>query len=166
MAEFTLNSVTYDTDDFLNYGYKSTVTAGTGDALPRWTAALVDAVAECTELKDATEEAAEEATGPLSVVSVTAASKTLGLSDAGTIQACDRATAQAITIPLNASVAFATNDIIFFEALGAGAVTITATAGVTLNDQDGGSVTLSAAVSGGYIRKNGTNDWVAVGSFV
>mgnify|MGYP003289013272 CR=1 FL=1 len=47
MTAFTLNGATYNTDDFLNYGYKVSVTAGTGQVLPRWTAALVDGAAEC-----------------------------------------------------------------------------------------------------------------------
>jgi hypothetical protein len=165
MTEFTLNGVTYDTDNFVDYGYKTTVTAGTGQTLPRWTAALVDGVAECAEHREAAEEAADAANAPVTVILVTAATKTLGLSDANSLQECDRATAQTITVPLNSSVDFDTNVFIFFDQIGVGPLTITGAAGVSINDQDGGSVTLSGQFIGACIRQRATDDWIATGSF-
>lgn len=63
MTVFTLNGVDYDTTDFREYGYKTPVIAGTGETLPRWTAAMVDAVADCgASVAAASDSAASAAT--------------------------------------------------------------------------------------------------------
>ena len=62
MTEFTLNGVTYDTEDFEEYDYSQSIVAGTGQTLPRWTAALVDGVAECSAHKNTASAAATTAT--------------------------------------------------------------------------------------------------------
>jgi hypothetical protein len=46
MSSVTLNGKTYDSADFAGRGYKTTVTAGTGESLERWQAAFVDALAD------------------------------------------------------------------------------------------------------------------------
>jgi hypothetical protein len=60
------------------------------------------------------------------------ASKTLALTDAGTFQYCTNSSAASITIPLNASVAFASGTEIEIFRAGAGSVTVAATVGVTI----------------------------------
>jgi hypothetical protein len=69
MTEYTLNGVTYDTDNFLEYGYKTSIIAGTGQVLPRWTAALVDGVTECNASKDIAAAAAADTEGAVELVS-------------------------------------------------------------------------------------------------
>lgn len=98
------------------------------------------------------------------VVSVTGATKTIGLSDKNTIQECNRGTAQTITIPTNASVAFAVGDVIVFEQIGAGQVTIAGDTGVTINGVSGGNVSISAQYLSCYLRKVATDTWIAIGS--
>lgn len=95
------------------------------------------------------------------VVSVTGTSKTLGLSDANTIQDCSNAAAQALAIPTNAAAAIPVNSVIQVEQNGAGPVGVTAAAGVTLNGVDGGSVQSSGQYSSFYLRKEDTNVWYA-----
>lgn len=94
----------------------------------------------------------------------TTTSKTLALTDAWTLQESSNASAQTITIPLNASVAFAADTIIQLEQYGAGALTITPISGVTLN---GGSlgITIGAQYSAVYLRKDhtATDTWYLVG---
>lgn len=97
------------------------------------------------------------------VISVESTTKTIGLSDAGTIQQCSNGSAQTITIPLNASVAFDVGTIIIFEQHGVGQVTLDAVSGVTLNGINGGNVSIDAQYLGCYIRKTATNTWVAIG---
>lgn len=96
------------------------------------------------------------------VIDVTVTSKTLALTDANTIQDCSNASTQTITIPLNATVAFDTNTLIYFEKNGAGNVTIQAVTGVTLNGTDGGAYAITSPAQTGmvYIRKDGTNAWI------
>ena len=98
------------------------------------------------------------------VVSVTDATKTLALTDRNSIQACNRATAQTITIPANASVAFAVGTVIIFEQHGVGQVTLDGDTGVTVNGSSGGAVAISGQYLGAYLRKTATNTWIAIGS--
>lgn len=97
------------------------------------------------------------------VAAVSGTIKTLALTDANSIQDCSNASAQTITIPLNATVAFAVNTAIAFEQNGAGAVTVGGTAGVTVNGVNGGSVTTGGQYTGLYIRKEATDTWYIEG---
>lgn len=98
------------------------------------------------------------------VVPVTATTKTLSITDANTIQDCSNVSAQTITIPLNASVAFPLNTIIQFEMNGAGSVTVAAASGVTLNGNPTGTVSISTQFGAFYIRQESTNVWYAEGT--
>ena len=95
------------------------------------------------------------------VVAVPGTSKTFTLSDANTIQDCHNAAGAALTIPANASVPIPVDAVIQVEQNGAGPVTVTASAGVFLNDVDGGSVQSSGQYSSFYLRKDDTNRWYA-----
>ena len=88
---------------------------------------------------------------------------TLALTDKGKTLEMNAATSKTFTIPPNASVAFATNTWINLARTGAGAVTVLAGAGVTLNGVSTGSCTITAQWGGATIRKRDTNTWVIVG---
>lgn len=97
------------------------------------------------------------------VVSVTGASKTFGLTDANTIQDCSNSSAQTLTIPTNASVAFPVNTVIQIEQNGTGIVTITGAATVTVNGVSVGSVSLQGQFTAIYLRQESANVWYAEG---
>lgn len=90
------------------------------------------------------------------------ASKTLALTDAGTMQDCSSASAIEVTIPLSSSVAFATGASIGINRLGAGAVTVKLTSGVTLN---GGTadIAIKTQYKGAVLRKLATDTWLLQG---
>jgi hypothetical protein len=89
----------------------------------------------------------------------TGTSYTLVLTDAGKQVTMTNASASTLTIPPNASVAFDTAVRIQIIQLGAGAVTLTAGAGVTINSLS------TSLVLGQYqvatLIKQATNVWVA-----
>jgi hypothetical protein len=115
----------------------------------------------------------EEAATTQPSIAVTDTSKTLGLSDLGIMQACSNASTQTITIPLEATVAWPTDAIIPLEQLGAGAVKVVGATGVTIltaaagggTEAGGGQsrVQMPSQGSSGYLRKTGTNTWLAAG---
>ena len=84
---------------------------------------------------------------------------TLVLGDAGRQVTMNNAAASTLTIPPNASVAFAVGVKIQVIQLGAGAVTLTAGAGVTINSLS------TSLILGQYqvatLIKQATNTWVA-----
>lgn len=96
-------------------------------------------------------------------VAVSATTKTLGLTDAETIQDCSNASAQTVTIPTNANVAFPVGTVIQFEQNGAGALTIQAAGGVTLNGNVAGTATAGGQFTAFYIRQESADVWYAVG---
>lgn len=96
-------------------------------------------------------------------VSVTAASKTLALTDADTRQECDRATAQTITVPPNSDVAFDVGTEIDLVQLGAGQVTLAQGSGVTISSVSGNKK-ISAQYAGAILIKQATNTWILIGS--
>jgi hypothetical protein len=99
-------------------------------------------------------------------IAVTGTTKTLALTDANTYQECSNASAQTITIPLNATVAFPIKSWITFEQHGAGQVTLDAVSGVLVNGVDGGNVAISEQWQAIMIRKIGTDNWIAYGALV
>lgn len=99
-------------------------------------------------------------------VTVSGTTKTLALSDGWTIQDCTNASAQTITIPTNASVAYPIGTVIQFEQNGAGVLTITATGGVTLNGVIAGSAVSSGQYSSFYIRLVSADVWYCEGTSV
>jgi hypothetical protein len=97
-------------------------------------------------------------------IAVTGTTKTLSLTDSNTYQECSNASAQIITIPLNATVAIPVKSWITFEQHGAGQVTLDAVSGVFVNGVDGGSVVISEQWQSIMIRKIGTDSWIAYGA--
>lgn len=95
---------------------------------------------------------------------VTSASGTLAATDAGGCIYMNRASAQTLNIPANASVAIDVDTIISTQQLGAGLLTIDAPTGVTLNGVDGGSCTVTRRYGGATLAKRGTDDWVVTGA--
>jgi len=84
---------------------------------------------------------------------------TLVLTDAGKQVTMDNASASTLTIPPNASVAFDVGVRIVVIQLGAGAVTLTAVAGVTISTQATSLVMAQYQVA--TLIKQATNTWIA-----
>ena len=96
---------------------------------------------------------------------VTASSNyTLVLGDLAKLVEVNEASSCTLTIPTNASVAFAVGDRIDVLQTGAGQVTITPVSGtVTINGYDGG-LKLNGQWAAATLIKRATNTWVAVGN--
>ena len=99
-----------------------------------------------------------------SVNADTSTSLTLALADAFKTVTCDNASAVAVTIPANASVAFSTGDRIDIWQKGAGQVTVSGDTGVTLNGVSAGGGAISAQYSAVSIVKIGTDEWLMSGN--
>jgi hypothetical protein len=98
---------------------------------------------------------------PLTIETVTGTTYTLALGDAGKHKRFTAATAVALTIPTNASVAFPIGTRIRCTAAGAGTVTISG-AGVTLNSR--GAALASAGQYAVFdLEKVATNEWDILG---
>lgn len=91
----------------------------------------------------------------------TGTSYTLVLSDAGKLVTLDNASAIALDIPTNASVAFPIGTIVDIAQLGAGQVTVGGT-GVTINSADGDKK-LRVRYSSASLIKTATDTWLLVG---
>lgn len=87
----------------------------------------------------------------------------LVLSDAGKSVTMSNASANTLTIPTNASVAFSTGTQIAVTMLGAGTTTITGDTGVTVNGVSAGSGAISNQYGGVVLTKIGTNTWLIQG---
>lgn len=84
---------------------------------------------------------------------------TLVLADAGGVVEMTNGSANTVTVPPNASVAFAVNTRIDVVQYGSGTTTIAAGAGVTLR----GDLEVPAQYAGVSLWKRGTNEWVVFG---
>jgi hypothetical protein len=106
----------------------------------------------------------ETAVGLLTNVSLNnkTANYTLVLSDATKAIEMNVASANTLTIPANASVAFPVGTQIIVIQTGAGATTLTPAGGVTVNSKDG-NLELGGQWAGVTLIKRATNTWVAVG---
>lgn len=93
----------------------------------------------------------------------TGASYTLTLADDGALVTRDNSSANTLTIPTNASVAFPVGTVINFVQTGAGVTTVVASAGVTLNGVVAGSAAVSKQYSVGSLVKLATDTWVVTG---
>lgn len=89
-------------------------------------------------------------------------SYTLVLSDAGKVVTMSNASANNLTVPPNASVAFPTNTRIDIIQWGAGQTTVVAGSGVTIYSS-GSKLKLTGQYSGATLWKQATNTWVLVG---
>lgn len=105
--------------------------------------------------------AALESLVDLAAGTTQATSRTLTLSDLGRTIECTSATAMALTVPPNASVAFPVGTVIEILQYGAGQVTITPGVGVTIDTP--ASLTTRTQFSTVALRKRATNEWVALG---
>ncbi len=87
---------------------------------------------------------------------------TLALSDANSIIEFTNGSAVTLTVPPNASVAFPLDTVIELTQYGAGQVTVTAGAGVTIN-APGSKYKLGSQYAGASLRKRATNEWMLEG---
>lgn len=91
----------------------------------------------------------------------TGTSYTLALTDAPKFVTMTNASASTLTVPPNASVAFPVGTMIDGAQLGAGQVTLTPGAGVTINGTPGLKVAAQYGTFG--LLKTATNVWLAYG---
>jgi len=81
------------------------------------------------------------ATNLVGVNDQTGTAYTLALTDAGKDVRCTNVAAITLTVPANATVAFATGTLIAFSQGGTGVVTASAASGVTINGKNGKATT-------------------------
>jgi hypothetical protein len=103
------------------------------------------------------------ATAMIAINAQTGASYTAVLTDDGKLVTVSNASANTFTIPPNSSVAFGIGTQINIAQLGAGTVTITAGAGVTLNSA-GTKLKTDAQYAVATCVKTDTNTWFVVGN--
>ncbi len=103
------------------------------------------------------------ATAMIAINAQTGTTYTTVLADDGKLITCSNASAIALTIPPNSSVAYGIGTQINIAQLGAGTVTITAGAGVTLNSA-GTKLKLDAQYAVATCVKTDTNTWFVVGN--
>jgi len=96
------------------------------------------------------------------VLNAQTASYTLVLTDVAKVVTMTVASANNLTVPPNASVAFPTGTQILIYQGGAGQTTIVAGSGVTVRTQTGLKLSGQYAVAG--LLKLATNEWVAFGN--
>ena len=96
------------------------------------------------------------------VTADTTTAYTLVLTDAGKQVTMSNAAASTLTVPPNASVAFAVGVRIQVIQLGAGAVTLTAGAGVTLSEV--GNNLVLGQYGSAILVKQATNTWIVLRS--
>lgn len=88
----------------------------------------------------------------------------LTTTDRNGVVTMDNASANTVTIDLNATTALSTGFQCDIAQLGAGVTTIDAVAGVTLNGVDGGSTAIQARHGAATVLKLGTDDWLVFGN--
>lgn len=103
-----------------------------------------------------------EPAGAVLAINTYTGNATAVLGDAGAVVEMNVAGANTYTVPPNSSVAFPIKTRIDLFQLGAGQVTVTAGAGVTIRSK-GGNLKLSAQYCGATLYKRGTNEWVIIG---
>ncbi|MGI9499702.1 MAG: hypothetical protein ACR2P3_06670 [Geminicoccaceae bacterium] len=89
---------------------------------------------------------------------------TLVIGDAGDIVTMSNASAQTLTIPTNASVAFAIGAQIDVSQIGAGVTSVAGDTGVTLNGVSAGTGALSAQYGSVTLVKLATDTWLMTGN--
>lgn len=103
------------------------------------------------------------ATAMVAINAQTGTTYTTVLGDDGKLVTCDNASSIALTIPPNSSVAYGIGTQINIMQLGAGQVTITAGAGVTLRSA-GSKLKTVAQYAVATCCKIATDTWVVVGN--
>jgi hypothetical protein len=118
-----------------------------------FTSGQVLTAAECTNL----------AIAMVAINAQTGTTYTTVLADDGKLITCDNAAAIALTIPPNGTVAYGIGTQINIMQLGAGQVTITAGAGVTLRSA-GSKLKTNAQYAVATCCKIATDTWVVIGN--
>ena len=103
------------------------------------------------------------ATAMIAINAQTGTTYTTVLSDDGKFITCSNAASISVTVPPNSSVAYGIGTQLNFAQLGAGQVTITAGAGVTLNSS-GTKLKLKDQYAVATCVKTDTNTWFVVGN--
>ena len=93
-----------------------------------------------------------------------AGAKTLALTDINTYNVSQDATAQAVTLPAQTTVAWTDDAEIHIERGATGAVSITGAAGVQINGAVAGTFTLGAQYSVVTLKRKATNLWTLFGN--
>jgi hypothetical protein len=90
---------------------------------------------------------------------------TLVITDNGRLVTLSNAAAITLTVPLNATVAYATGAVINIQQIGAGQVTIQGASGVTITSTGATATTpkTRAQYSAASIIKTGTDSWTVIG---
>lgn len=96
------------------------------------------------------------------IVSVTA-SKTLALTDAGSLQKVEGSSPRTITIPTNSNAAFPTGTEIEILRYGSGSVTIESASGVTIRCAEE-TRTIAKQYGGVSLKKLAANEWLLMGN--
>lgn len=131
----------------------SAATAGTDYVVP-------DTLDDYATLDSDSKVTAEQASAR--IVSVTV-SKTLSLSDAGTLQQVNSTSAKTVTIPNNTTASFPTGTEIEILRYGSGAVTIAAASGVTITCSETAR-TIADRYTSVVLKKLSTNTWLLQGN--
>lgn len=105
----------------------------------------------------------KETYGAFNAINTQTGSYTLVLADQGKLVEMNVASANDLTVPPNASVAFPINTRIDIVQYGAGTTTIVPGSGVTIRSE-GGALDMAAQYTAASLYKRGTNEWVLVGA--
>lgn len=100
----------------------------------------------------------------LPVVQTFTGAKVLGLADINTYNVSQDATAQAVALPAQATVAWTADAEIHIERGAAGAVTIVGAVGVQINEAVAGTFTLGAQYSVVTLKRKAPNLWTLFGN--
>lgn len=129
-----------------------------------WLASLQGPAGAAGEQGPAGPAGADGETLPAPVAESAATSITLALADAGQYLRTTNAAAVTITVPAQASVAWAAYTEIHIEQGGAGAVTISAGAGVTVNRLSGATPTVAGRYGVVTLKRIAENTWTLFGA--
>lgn len=99
---------------------------------------------------------------PLTANAQTGTTYTLVLADAGKLVTLSNASAITLTVPTNASVAFAAGTSILLAQLGAGQVTVSPAGGVTVNSR-GAALKIAGQYGAATLIKTATDTWILSG---
>jgi hypothetical protein len=135
-----------------------------GFPYPLATDFVKDGAGTIEDLADAVELEIASLSGSVGLVSINArtASYTLVLSDLGKLVTMTASTATTITVPTNASVAYAVGSVIQIAGLGTGTVTVAPAGGVTVASKDS-KLALAAPYAAASLIKTATNTWLLIG---
>lgn len=129
------------------------------------TGAITEAVLR-QQITDLGDSAVFPGDGVLETVTInaqTGTAYTLALTDRGDTVTMTNAAANTVTVPANATAAFAVGSVISIMQLGAGTTSITGATGVTINGVAGGTGAIGTRYQGVSLLKIGTDTWVLSG---